>query len=877
MKKILNYISVLFIVSLLTLSCTKDPEIKSTDASGRIVIFTAQTLAKIGVDANYPLDGDYVLTADIDLSGYENWTPITCFKGTFDGNNKVIYGLKIYDATSYENGLFTQLSGATIRNLKISEPFISGSSVGTIAGSAYSATIENCSVEGGSILGDSYAGGLIAESSGSNIINCYNTANISGSSNIGGVVGYAFDNTSFLGCHNAGTVSGGSTVGGIVGHLGTSNSNSTTIISCYNTGAVSGKSYIGGVIGSADDSFITTCYNTGAISGSSNFIGGVIGSDNSSAITACYSTGAVTGSSYVGGVIGSTYASSMTACYSTGAVLSNSNVGALVGYSSNYSSFTSCYFIYRADNTSLGIGNYTTSSYDYMLLSSVTQLNNVVSTMNSAAGGEYFTAGSPSDTNLPYLKGENLLYFGKSLITDDAGNILISSAEDLAMVSLLANSQLDGNYILTANINLSEYENWIPIGTSSNPFTGSFDGREYTITNLKINSTLSCIGLFGYASGAKISNITISEPDINGGTSCTAAICGFLYSGTIDNCAVEGGIVSGDCKVGGVVGMTSSSSVTSCYNTGAIECSSGGLNYVGGVVGYGITSTITSCNNSGVIESSNNNNNPNYVGGVVGLATSESTTTISSFYNSGIIKSNSTGSSLNTTSYVGGVAGSISSITLCYNTGSIENSNTTSSSSYSNSNSVGGVAGEVLSSATSCYNIGSINSCCGCRNYHLGGVFGYASAIIACYNTGSIKSIGTGSSSTASLYMTACSVGGVIGFISSSVISCYNTGVIESSSSNTYNYIGTIVGYASSSITSITSCYFIDYVEDDVTVGIGNTESGYAAATVASVSDLNGYVNTMNNSAEAIYFTAGLPSDTNLPHLMGENLEYVGD
>ena len=86
-----------------------EPRIDSdADSIKGIAIRSAEDLAKIGVDEDYPLDGDYVLVTDIDLSGYKSWEPIGgaagksgqwngkgIFTGTFDGRNHIIWGLTI--------------------------------------------------------------------------------------------------------------------------------------------------------------------------------------------------------------------------------------------------------------------------------------------------------------------------------------------------------------------------------------------------------------------------------------------------------------------------------------------------------------------------------------------------------------------------------------------------------------------------------------------------------------------------------------------------------------------------------------------------------------------------------------------------------------
>ena len=90
---------------------------------------------------------------------------------------------------------------------------------------------------------------------------------------------------------------------------------------------------------------------------------------------------------------------------------------------------------------------------------------------------------------------------------------MISTKEQLLA---LASGQLslDQDYMLQRDIDLSDTE-WIPIGTAGEPFTGSFDGNGCEITGLTIRDpgTKAC-GLFGYADGAKIHDVTLREYDI---------------------------------------------------------------------------------------------------------------------------------------------------------------------------------------------------------------------------------------------------------------------------------------------------------------------------------------------------------------------------
>jgi len=71
------------------------------------------------------------------------------------------------------------------------------------------------------------------------------------------------------------------------------------------------------------------------------------------------------------------------------------------------------------------------------------------------------------------------------------------------------------NYMLNADITLSDKE-WTPIGDFNNPFKGTFNGNGFKIRNLTITSpSAKLIGLFGYAEGAKIYNVHLTDVDIS--------------------------------------------------------------------------------------------------------------------------------------------------------------------------------------------------------------------------------------------------------------------------------------------------------------------------------------------------------------------------
>ncbi len=74
--------------------------------------------------------------------------------------------------------------------------------------------------------------------------------------------------------------------------------------------------------------------------------------------------------------------------------------------------------------------------------------------------------------------------------------------------------KLSYNYILDSDIKLTK--EWVPIGDDKNPFTGTFSGNGFTVSDLKITSKeLKYIGLFGYVKGGTIYNVTLKNIDID--------------------------------------------------------------------------------------------------------------------------------------------------------------------------------------------------------------------------------------------------------------------------------------------------------------------------------------------------------------------------
>lgn len=225
-----------------------------------IEISTADELAKIGNDDNYPLDGSYKLLNDIeDLTttiGQGSETFPAAFTGNFDGNGHSVT-LNI-NATKTYQGLFGQTNGATIKNVVVKGEI--QSTLGWIAGitpKAVHTTIENCGSEvniSTTANNMTNLAGIAGYSENTIISNCYNTGNISGKiKNTAGITGQVRANVIVENCYNAGKITTTSTsaprVGGVIGYDNTPANGNSNISNCYNCGDVTGTVQTGAFIG----------------------------------------------------------------------------------------------------------------------------------------------------------------------------------------------------------------------------------------------------------------------------------------------------------------------------------------------------------------------------------------------------------------------------------------------------------------------------------------------------------------------------------------------------------------------------------------------------------------------------------------------------
>ena len=583
------------------------------------------------------------LTANIDLSN-KSWSPIgksnLPFLGTLDGNGYTISNL-------YFNGSGTDYVGlvgyagnnsftANIRNIKLSNVNITGRDyVGAICGYG-KALIDNCQTINGTVSGRKNVAGIVGYIDGGSIDSSSNGANISNSGSgcccCAGIAGYVINCHDISYSYNTGTISGHEETGGVCAYV----KNGVDISYCYNSGAVNsnGYDYCGGIVsdvgGSNNDVIITACYNAGNITGKSK-IGGILGARWSSSdftgiqvtIYRCHNFGNISASSganyapilgdksglYSINVRESYYKSdsansSWEGIQKTATQFASGEVAYLLNGSTSgsdkvwkqnldngqtanaYPVFSGGTVYYRkyCDNA---FAKYSNSSTVIHRHTNDTHYDSKGFCNRNSCGG-YQTATLSS--SYYQINNAGKLFWFAALVNGD------KSKADFSSQNKSANGKL------TANINL-ENRAWTPIGNSStNTFLGTFDGGNYTISNLKVSrSGLDNNGLVGWCGTYMGAVATLKNVNITGATIEGQNYTGILLGwgrANISNCHVSGTITNSNNLAGGIVGELYQGTVTGCSNAANVK----GYWKAAGICGsikYG--GTVSNCYNTGNI------------------------------------------------------------------------------------------------------------------------------------------------------------------------------------------------------------------------------------------------------------------------------------
>ncbi len=543
------------------------------------------------------------MTQDINMKNIENWRGIAestskGFCGHFDGAGYAVWNL---NHTSNYNvlGLFGNLGdGALIENLTVAS-----GKIGVPGG--YNNTVGGIAAR-------------VVSNASATIRNCHNYASVSGLWGVGGILGELEDNAHVTveNCSNRGEVYASYTGGGIIGQVGPNrwknNGSSVTVVNCYNVGNIGGTGAwgLGGIIGSFR-----------------------LGNTDDSAVKNCYNAGTVRETEPSGAVIGSVCETSV--------LLEN------------------VYYLNSSCDKAVGMfddgGNDTPGTVTGEAAAK-TEAEMKEASFSALLGDAFAADAQTVGGGYPVLKVQKP-------IGEEApvrAGLEIGTAEELIAFAERVNKgeRFTGKTVaLTAHIDLSDVDNWIPIGRSGNySFDGIFDGRNCVIDNLYSVSG----GLFGYVgSNAVIKNVGVASGEIGKAENYTQ----FL---------------------GGIANWSNGADFIGCWNGADIYCAG----YSGGIVGTvrdGGESLIRECYNVGTVYGKDT-----HVGGIVGhLDTTreqegtEVNVTVENCYNTGTVYASGS---------AGGIAGGIQdghTVRGCYNAGDV----------YASSESLP-IAGSVVGSVT---------------------------------------------------------------------------------------------------------------------------------------------------------------------------------
>ncbi len=444
-----------------------------------------------------------------------------------------------------------------------------------------------------------------------------------------------------------------------------------------------------------------------------------------------------------------------------------------------------------------------------------------------------------------------------------AGGSAVNSiyhATDYPYVKATDKSFANAYFVLDGDINTNG--NFTPIGNSSTKFSGTFDGKNHTISNFKTSGQYS--GLFGYVNGATIQYLTVNVTNNAGATSAGGLVGVVNGTTTIRNCTVNG-TISGTHQVGGFVGFAQgvyqdntlvlpcNLTIEGCTNNATVtttsQASDNNRTSAGGFVGYvnaGATVTIKSyidengqtkkSTNNGKISTTSSADNKG-VGGFVGysygtinITDATNTAKISGSassrvggvvgYSATLTMNGATNSGqVSGASQVGGIAGYIANGRIY---GTISNSGAITGTSM-----VGGIGGRIhtyFASDTNVYGTFKNTESVTGTGDSVGGVFGFSDKELHnASNTAYVKG--------------GCSVGGIVGRCQAPIQNSYNTGKVrattsqtlsssEASATPTGSFVGGIVGYTSGGA-EISNCYNTGYITASLYDDADNQNNGY--------------------------------------------------
>lgn len=520
----------------------------------------------------------------------------TPFAGTFDGDGHVIDTLAVKWTSSRTNlqntGLFGFVSTTgVVKQVRLKNLTVTGGEVvGGLVGTNYGA-VDDVRITDSLVQGDLNVGGLFGNHSGNVAKRLFSNATVKAKNTAGGIVG-ANRATLRESISRATVTTTENTSGGMVG-LHTSNA---VLTESFAKATVKGASRIGGLIGQAEGTSLTeNVFSYSDVEATTSAVGGMFG--------------ATTGSA----TIRNTYVKSDN-------IKSTSNSGQVGGIIGNDTGVTKQNLYFESESVDVPIGLGTTLAGNVLNVEPLFEKEMFFK--QSFKGFDFTNVWAMEDgQEIPYLRkienpSENT--FEQWNVTFEGfegdGSVenpyLVRTAQDLNLVRVKVNK----HYKQVADIDLSEYPNFKPFADSKKGyFTGSYDGQNFTISNLKMVENLNtAVGLFGYTNEATLKNIRIENADVSFSKQYAGILVGYGYNTKLSNISVQGKASFQGTSSGGVVGELVGSK-TADNLSARLDVKSLASNQ-GGVVGrLGVALNTTSFAGTMSVENSISN-----IGGVVG-------------------------------------------------------------------------------------------------------------------------------------------------------------------------------------------------------------------------------------------------------------------
>lgn len=337
--------------------------------------------------------------------------------------------------------------------------------------------------------------------------------------------------------------------------------NTTGIIAKYNYGVIQNYFVEGNGVSTNLSGICKTNFGTIAYSGVNDILIkdytsdiGAIANQNSTnstktgVINNCYATNInflFSELHYVGGIVGLNNAI-ISNCYAVsyfyGTIDESSYIymGGLVGI--NNVALTNCYYnAYTDDYDICDVGLGASDDFTYFMTLNTMKSNTLVTYLNTGQASTAWYIGSsyPVLAPIPIWDGPLATENNDYTVNEDTYTILTPLG-----LAWLANQVNNGNDFSGKTIELQKngYYNlsdaaWTPIGNSTSPFNGIFNGESATISGL-INNSDASFALFGYLSeNAIVKNININI-DKNIHSRQNLALIAYLNKGIIENIKV---------------------------------------------------------------------------------------------------------------------------------------------------------------------------------------------------------------------------------------------------------------------------------------------------------------------------------------------------